>query len=82
MEYKKELKGIPAVFILNSDCSVASTRGRGVHFKVDFLSEKQRINSVVRSARDLDCEKAFTNCGLSWELSRCVCYCNDNRINQ
>ena len=29
MEYKKDLKGIPAVFVLNSDCSIATTRGRG-----------------------------------------------------
>lgn len=50
MEYKKELKGIPAVFILNSDCSVASTRGRGdIELKgtdcyIDWLSKIDKLD--------------------------------------
>ena len=50
MEYKKELKGIPAVLILNSDCSVASTRGRGdIELKgtdcyIDWLSKIDKLD--------------------------------------
>ena len=29
LDYKKDLKGIPAVCVLNSDCTIADKKGRG-----------------------------------------------------